>query len=900
MKLQFDSNQAYQLRAIASIVDIFKGQPLQTKDFEIQMKAPEDQLQMGQNFVIGNKLLLAEETLLKNLQAVQTKNELEKSEKLDGLNFSVEMETGTGKTYVYLRTIHELYQNYGFKKFVIVVPSIAIKEGVLKNLQITADHFSKIYESLQMDFSVYDSKQSNGRKRSIVRNFARNNSLQILVINIDSFAKDSNIINQISEDGIKPVELLQATNPVVIVDEPQNMETEIRKTAIENLNPLCTLRYSATHKYHYNLCYKLDPVQAYDLGLVKKIEVDSVLAESGQNEAFIELVSLKPTSKTITIQLKIHVNDPKKGVVEKVVSIKKSPNGTSESDLYKLSNEREVYKTGYTISGYDVSSGSVSFTNGKTLYIGESQGEIKEDLMRFQIEQTVKNHFEKERKLKDKGIKVLTLFFIDKVANYREYISPSPQSSPIKGEEAFKKGKFAVWFEEIFEALQKAPHFADLIPHTAEKVHNGYFSADNKGILKDTKGNTKADDDTYSLIMKEKERLLSLDEPLRFIFSHSALREGWDNPNVFQICTLNESRSDAKKRQEIGRGLRLPVDQNGQRVFDRNLNILTVTANESYEDFAKSLQTEIENECGVNFGGRIKNKRERQKVTLRKGYKLDPNFKDLWERIKHQTRYRVDYKTENLIEKVASELKNISVPKPKIRNIKGGLDITKEGVEAQFLGGREVEIQRAVHQMPDILGYIQSRTHLTKDTILKILIEAGKSGEIFQNPQGMMDLAAQTINRTLNEMMVDGIKYERIAGRTYQMELFENEELEGYLENMVKVQSEDKTLYDYTLVDSDIESQFAKDLETDERVQFYLKLPAWFKIKTPIGSYNPDWAIVFEQDKRVYFVAETKGSLDTHDLRKPEKMKIRCGTKHFEQMEEVRFKQVIKVADIMV
>jgi restriction endonuclease len=573
MKLQFDSNQAYQQDATRSIVDIFKGQPLQTKDFEIQMKASEDQLQMGQNFVIGNKLLLAEETLLKNLQDIQKKykndnpnTEFEILQKLDGLNFSVEMETGTGKTYVYLRTVHELHKNYGFKKFVIVVPSIAIKEGVLKNLQITADHFSQLYESPQMDFSVYDSKQSNGRKRSIVRNFARNNSLQILVINIDSFAKDSNIINQISEDGIKPIELLQATNPVVIVDEPQNMETEIRKTAIGNLNPLCTLRYSATHKYHYNLCYKLDPVQAYDLGLVKKIEVDSVLAESGQNEAFIELVSLKPTSKTITIQLKIHVNDPKKGVVEKVVS----------------------------------------------------------------------------------------------------------------------------------------------------------------------------------------------------------------------------------------------------------------------------------------------------------------------------------------------ELKNLSVPKPKIRNIKGGLDITREGIEAQFLGGREVEIQRAVHQMPDILGYIQSRTHLTKDTILKILIKAGKSGEIFQNPQGMMDLAAQTINRTLNEMMVDGIKYERIAGRNYQMELFENEELEGYLENMVKVQSENKTLYDYTLVDSDIESQFAKDLETDERVQFYLKLPAWFKIKTPIGSYNPDWAIVFEQDKRVYFVAETKGSLDTHDLRTPEKMKIRCGTKHFEQMDEVRFKQVTKVADIMV
>lgn len=889
MKLKFDSNQQYQLDAISSIVDIFEGQPLQTKDFEIQMKAPEDQLQMGQNFVIGNRLVLAEETLLKNLQAIQEKNKLEISDKLEGLNFSVEMETGTGKTYVYLRTIHELHKNYGFKKFVIVVPSIAIKEGVLKNLQITADHFSQLYDNPQMDFGVYDSKQSNGRKRSIVRNFARNNSLQVLVINIDSFAGDGKVINQLSEDGIRPVELLQATNPVVIVDEPQNMETDIRKTAIANLNPLCTLRYSATHKYHYNLCYKLDPVQAYDLGLVKKIEVDSVLAESGQNEAFVELVSLKPTSKTITIQLKIHVNDPKKGVIKKIVSIKKSPNKTTESDLYKLSNEREVYRDGYTVSGYDVGAGSVRFTNGKTLYIGESQGAVKEELMKFQIEQTVKNHFEKERKLKDKGIKVLTLFFIDKVANYRNYEN---------GEILY--GKFAKWFEDIYTNLQKDPHFADLISHPVEKVHNGYFSQDNKGVLKDTKGNTKADDDTYNLIMKDKERLLSSDEPLRFIFSHSALREGWDNPNVFQICTLNESRSDLKKRQEIGRGLRLPVDQNGQRVFDRNLNILTVTANESYEDFAKSLQTEIENECGVDFGGRIKNKRERRKINLRKGYKLDPNFKELWERIKHKTQYRVSYQTEDLIEKVALQLNEVSISRPKIRNMKGGLDMSKGGIETHFLGGGEREIQFSISQIPDILGYIQSRTHLTKNTILKILLKANKIQEVFQNPQGMMDMTAQIINRILNEMMVDGIKYERIGGKTYQMELFENEELEGYLENMVEVKNEDKTLYDYTLVDSDIESQFAKDLETDERVKFYLKLPAWFKIKTPIGSYNPDWAIVFERDKRVYFVAETKGSLDDYDLRTPEKMKIRCGSKHFEKMDEVQFKQVKKVQDIMV
>lgn len=899
MKLQFDARQQYQLDAISSIVDVFSGQPLESKDFEVKMSAPKDQLQMGQNFVIGNRLLLSDETLLENLQTVQKRNELEMSDELDGLNFSVEMETGTGKTYVYLRTIHELHKNYGFKKFVIVVPSIAIKEGVLKNLEITADHFSQIYDNPQMDFSVYDSKQSNGRKRSIVRNFARNNSLQVLVINIDSFAKEDNIINQ-GGDGIAPIKLLQGSNPVVIVDEPQNMETPIRKQAIKNLNPLCTLRYSATHKNPYNLCYKLDPVQAYDLGLVKKIEVDSVLVDGGQNEAFIEVVSVTPTSKTITIKLKIYVNDPKKGVVEKVVSIKKSPTKTTESDLYKLSNEREVYKDGYTVSGYDVGSQSVSFTNGKTLYVGESQGEIKEDLMKFQIEKTVQNHFDKERALKDKGIKVLTLFFIDKVANYREYENGGAT-----------QGKFAIWFEEAFNRLKNEPRYADLISHDAKAVHNGYFAKDKKtGSWKDSRdvkgqgGKSKADDDTYSLIMKDKERLLSLEEPLRFIFSHSALREGWDNPNVFQICTLNESRSDAKKRQEIGRGLRLPVDKDGKRVFDRNLNILTVTANESYEDFAKSLQSEIEKECGVSFGdGRIKDKRKRQKVNLKKGYQLDPNFKDLWERISHETRYQVTYDTNTLIEKAAQVIENQDITPPKIRNVRGGLGMTYDGIETSFLGGKEISIERKITQIPDILGYIQSRTHLTKDTILKIILQSGKMKDIFQNPQAFMDLVADGINRCLTEMMVSGIKYERIAGKHYQMERFEHEELQGYLGdtgNLIPVHNQEKTLYDHTLVDSAVEGRFAQDLETREDVKFYIKLPWWFTVKTPIGSYNPDWAIVFEDDKRVYFVAETKGSLDDDDLRTPEKMKIQCGKKHFAEFDDVEFKKVTKVSEIMI
>ena len=677
MKLQFDSNQQYQIDAINSAVNLFKGQPLNKGDFEVKIEKPNGQMILEGGFVVGNNLLIKEEEVINNLHSVQEQNELEKSEtetpklltedggflltksgdkialsdnkKLKhGLNFSVEMETGTGKTYVYLRTIHEMNQKYGFKKFIIVVPSIAIKEGVIKNLEITKEHFAMIYDKPEMDFYVYDPK-----KRGMLKNFATNNSLQILVINIDSFAKFNqekkgrNIIYQDSDWGI-PIRYIQATKPIVIVDEPQNMETDTRKEAIQNLNPLCTLRYSATHKYHYNLIYKLDPVKAYDLNLVKRIEVDSVLQDCNQNEPFVELESVKSQKNTIAIKLKIDVAS-NEGISRKSVIIKKSPRKSSEFDLFKLSGEREIYKD-YVVDAADVVAQSITFSNGKKLYVGESIGGLNDEIMKFQIRQTIKNHFEKEQRLKDKGVKVLSLFFIDRVANYREY----------EGDTAIK-GKIAKWFEEIFEEIKSQPRFEGLLPYSAQQVHNGYFSKDKKGLLKDTKGDSLADDDTYSLIMKDKEKLLSLGEPLRFIFSHSALHEGWDNPNVFQICTLNETKSEMKKRQEIGRGLRLPVGQDGQRIFDTNVNVLTVVANESYDDFAKKLQTEIEDECNVDFSGRIKNKRKRKKLKLRKEYHLDENFKALWGQIKQRTRYQVEYSTDELIEKAGKALSSVQI-----------------------------------------------------------------------------------------------------------------------------------------------------------------------------------------------------------------------------------------------
>ncbi len=894
MKLHFDPNQAYQLDAINAIVDVFRGQPLEKGDFAVEMKQPDGQMKIEGDLAIGNCLQLDQSTIVQNLNAIQERNGVEKTMVpvgfvqpfnapmkqtaiwKEGMNFSVEMETGTGKTYVYLRTIHELHRTYGFRKFVIVVPSVAIKEGVMKNLEITKEHFGLLFGNPEMDFYVYDSK-----KRGLLRQFATTNALQILVINIDSFAKeDTNIIYQKSDWGV-PIRYVQGVRPIVIVDEPQNMETDIRKKAIENLHPLCTLRYSATHKYHYNLVYKLDPVKAYDLGLVKKIEVDSVVTADNFNAAFAQLKAVTSKKMTVTAKLAIDVAADS-GVKRKDVTVRVG------ADLYTLSENRDVYRDGFIVEEIDVTGQFIRFSNGQQLSVGQTQGELTDDVQKFQLKKAIQNHLEKERKMAGMGIKVLTLFFIDRVSNYRSYEA-----------DTLKKGKFAVWFEELCREMLTRPQYKGLLQSDLTAVHNGYFSEDKKGNWKDTRGDTQADDDTYSLIMRDKEKLLSLDTPLRFIFSHSALREGWDNPNVFQICTLNESTSEMKKRQEIGRGLRLPVNQEGNRIFDENINVLTVVANESYDDFARKLQTEIEDDCGVDFTGRIKKKEDKRKVTLRKGYQLDANFKDLWERIKHKTRYKVQYSTDGLVESAGQTLSEITVTPPRIRSVRVQLGMSSEGIEAKLLSADEKLVQVEINAVPDILGGIQGKTKLSRDTIFRIIKRSGKLKEILKNPQQFMDSAATIITTTMKKLMVDGIKYEKLAGQEWAMRLFENEELEAYLSDLYTVQQPKKTLWDYLQVDSTVESTFAKDLESREDVQFFIKLPWWFKIETPIGGYNPDWAIVFENDKRVYFVAETKSSLNADDLRVQEELKIQCGARHFATMDDVKFQKVTKLSEII-
>ena len=972
MKLQFDAKQQYQIDAVDAAVELFDGQPLNKGDFEISFEATGQGLfasQVQTELGIGNRLTIDREILLKNLQRVQERNDVDVDAKLlpedfysqtipAPLNFSVEMETGTGKTYVYLRTIFELNKKFGFKKFIIVVPSVAIREGVLKNLEITSEHFRALYNNVECEHFVYDAKKVNR-----LRQFAVSNQIQILVINIDAFnKKDIAVIHKEADklSGRKPIEFVQATNPIVIIDEPQSVDsTEKAQEAIRSLNPLCTLRYSATHKNPYNLIHSLDPIRAFDLGLVKQIVVASVTGEGAQNDAYVKLVSVdRKNGIKAKVEIDVQTND---GPKRKAVTVK------SETDLFVASKERENYRDGYLIAEINGEPGNefITFNSGKTLAIGQELGGIRDDLWKAQIKNTVRRHLDKEIALKGRGIKVLSLFFIDRVSNYRSY---DEQGQPVKG-------KFAETFEAVFAELSALPKYKGLLPFPVEKLHNGYFAADKKGVLKDTNGSTQADDDIYTLIMKDKERLLSLDEPLRFIFSHSALREGWDSPNVFQICTLNETKSVTKKRQEIGRGLRLPVNQNGERVFDENINKLLVVANESYEDFARKLQTEYEEDCGVTFGkvpklafakltrmvgeeekslGRetsekifdalvakgmlntdgkilpafdpkapgfdlglppehadlraniievmqdyqlerhIKKDEDGKKLVFKKGIELDEGFKALWERISPQTTYSVEYQTDILVTNAVKAIKamekinpmRVHLSEAELTTARAGVltDVIRESMDTVVFRGA----------VPDVIAYLQAETELTRSTIVRILKESKRLLEFLVNPQKFMDAVAAILKQQLHKLMIDGIKYERIPGDGFSMRLFEEKEVVSYLNNRLDVK---KSVYDAVVYDSEVEREFAEKLDKREDVKLFVKLPDWFKIETPLGTYNPDWAILKHDDTVLYLVRETKGTKNFEKLRNSESEKIRCGRKHFETL-KVDFDVVTAAGEI--
>lgn len=975
MKLQFDANLGYQEQAVFSVVDLFKGQTPMQSNFTVSAYSGQVGMYDSENG-IGNKLDLDNDEILENLNEVQLRNGLAPSKTLKVLDFDVEMETGTGKTYVYLRTMLEMRKNYGFSKFIIVVPSIAIKEGVYKALQITQEHFKNLYDNVVYDFFLYDSS-----KLEQVRSFAVSDNVQIMVINIDAFRKSfddieaetkANIIHRSNDklNGMKPIELIRETKPFVIIDEPQSVDTTVNsKKAISQLNPLAIFRYSATHVEKHHPVYKLDAVDSYELELVKQIEVAAFASKDYHNNTYIKLVSVDNSKSPITAKFEIDINE--KGTVKRKVT----PPLKAGTDLYEKSGGRDMYE-GYLISEIYCGEGNeyVSFS-GKSdiLRIGKAIGDIDDlAIKEQQIRKTIEEHLSKELTLNSRGIKVLSLFFIDRVANYRYY---DENGNP-------QKGIYAKLFEKHYNELIKHPKYNTLfkdidLDTAAVDVHNGYFSIDKKGVLKDTNGTTLADEDAYNLIMKDKERLLSFDTKLRFIFSHSALREGWDNPNVFQICTLNETNSEIKKRQEIGRGMRLCVNQDGERQHGFETNTLTVMANESYEDFASKLQREYEKDQGIRFGVmenhifanisvtgtdgntaylgqekseqlygffeskgyiddkgnvqnslraalknrllevpeeyrvvkpsiiavckkvsgnlNIKNNADKKPVKLNKQVFLSDDFKELWERIKYKTTYAVSFDSEVLIEKCCDELrKSLIISSAKLVYTKAKVGVTAGGVKAEEIDRTTVLTTNVKEALPDVISYLQNRTNLTRKTIVEILVKSKNLHLFAKNPQRYMEDVSQTITIVMRTMLVDGIKYTKLGdAEYYAQELFESEELFGYLErNMI---ASEKSVFEYVIYDSLNEESFAKSFENNPGVKLYAKLPGWFKIPTPLGTYNPDWAVVIEQEEhdKLYFVLETKSSILSDALRPHEKEQFECGSKHFEALgDSVEFKVI--------
>lgn len=986
MKIQFDSTLNYQQEAIEAIVDIFSGQEKCDSNFTVY--SPEflaKQQNIGYTDIgYGNRLILTEGQILENTQRIQLSNGLKPSTRAEidrkNLDFTVEMETGTGKTYVYLRSIVELYKKYGFSKHIIVVPSIPIKEGVYKSLQITKEHLRELYDNINYNFFVYDSSKLNE-----VRDFATNDRLEIMVINIDAFAKSfdnpddlkktANIIHRYNDSlGYKPLDLIKNTNPVVFIDEPQTtISTETRKKAIQSLNPLAIVKYSATHRKDekINMMYKLDAVDAYEKKLVKQIEVGSVQTEGINNNAYIRLVEVK-VSKGFPVA-KLELDIFKNGSISrKTVLVKQN------EDLEQITDRAEyegyIIKDIYAIAGNEY----IDFTSkDDVIKLGEAIGNVDDKQIKTAlIRKTIEEHLNKELVLNPQGIKVLSLFFIDSVNKYRQYDEDGNVAN----------GEYAEIFEKEYLKLIAKPKYASLfgeikdVEVEANQVHNGYFSIDKKAkksnskdkyeYFKDTKGNTNADEDTYNLIMRDKEMLLSFDSKLRFIFSHSALKEGWDNPNVFQICTLKDAGgSEIRRRQEIGRGLRLCVNQSGQRVYGHEVNTLTVMATETYAEFVDNFQKEIEKETGIKFGilekhsfgnivveindedtvylgqekseelfkhlisqgyidvkgkvqdklkidlndetvvipeefkeqehvlnqiintlketaGRleIKNQADKKLVTVNKRILDSPEFRELWEKVKFKTTFSVNFDSESLVKECINAINDrLKITRGKLIYTKASISINAGGVDATISPNSETtSIKDEVERLPDIVSYLQNETQLTRKSIVTILTGINKLDYFKINPQKFIEGCIDIINEQMNLHIIDGISYKKIGdAEYYEQELFENKELFGYMKSNLKESS--KSPYNYVVYDSNVESNLAKQFENSENISVYAKLPDWFKIDTPLGTYNPDWAIMWkdQEEEKLFFVVESKGSTGLFDLRPKEQAKIKCGKRHF-------------------
>lgn len=944
MKLKF-KKQDFQTKAVEAVVDLFKGQYCKASTFSMLG------LYNAETVGYGNTLTIDNKRIKENLNKVQMRNMLPLT-KLEQLRFNIEMETGTGKTFVYTKTIYELNKQYGFTKFIVLVPSIAIREGVYKSMQTTSDYFANEYDGTRISPFIY-----NSSRLYEVRDFAQSSNLEIMIINIDAFKKSENLFNQENDKMSKSArDFIKECNPILVIDEPQSIDnTEKSRAAIESLNPLFEIRYSATHREKINTIYRLTPVDAYQMGIVKQICVSNNEVVDDFNKPYINLVSANNKNGFVA-KLELDVRDKKSGIVSRKYVIVK-PN----TDLQEITG-REIYK-GYIVSGIDCepSFEMVEFSNTECVSIGQPLGAVNEALFkREQIRRTIEAHLDKEIRYLSKGIKVLSLFFIDEVKKYRDYDAED------------HKGIYARMFEEIYAQLIERPRYKALkefYKQFASEVHNGYFAQDKKGKIKDTRGDTNDDLSAYETIMKEKEWLLSFACPLRFIFSHSALKEGWDNPNVFQICTLIENRTVFTCRQKIGRGLRLCVNQDGERVEDKETNILHIIAQENFSEFAEKLQKEIEDETGVKFGildigmfvgipaldqngeelemthedseslldffrtkryidskgnmqtnlkydiqndtvelpKRFETARERilnqikqanKKVDVRSEKKQvvvkrkdelfqDDRFLALWNRIKQKTIYRINMDIEELNRKSIKEISEMpAIRKAQIQKSTASINIQKSGVTYKEQGIRFEEFDQSV-LIPDVLRILSENTKMPRANIAKIIMESGRLADFLNNPQKYIEEVTKIINFNKSNLSIDGIKYTKVEGQEYSWtEVFNMEdtrEVIAFLDsNAVAVAN---SLYDYIIYDSTtVEKPFAEALDADPDVKMFFKIPDKFKINTPVGSYNPDWAVYVETEteKKLYFVIETKGSTDRAQLRNTEDIKIYCGQKHFE------------------
>lgn len=995
MKLQF-KHQKFQADAAKAVVDVFAGQPYLTPSYMIDNAAAhEPSVTLYEDDFIGysNQKIVPELTdrlILKNINGIQRANQIKPSARLEGkFNLTIEMETGVGKTYTYIKTMYELNKHYGWSKFIVVVPSIAIREGVYKSFQVTQEHFTEEYGE-KIHFFIYNSAQL-----SEIDHFAADSSINVMIINAQAFNARSKAARRIYMEldefrSRRPIDIIAKTNPILIIDEPQSVEGKQTKENLKQFNPLLTLRYSATHKPDsiYNMVYRLDAVEAYNKKLVKKIAVKGI-SEYGSTAAnsyvYLESINLSKAAPTATIQFEM------KGAagLRKVTRV-----ATEGYNLYEKSGQLEEYRQGFVVTKIDGRDNSLEFINGVKLYVGDISGNVSENqIRRIQIRETILSHIQKERELFYKGIKVLSLFFIDEVAKYREYdVAGKPMN-----------GIYAAMFEEEYKNIINniQPQLGDddylkyLEQISAAETHAGYFSIDKKGKmidseLKNKKEKTADDVDAYDLIMKNKELLLERNpqkSPVRFIFSHSALREGWDNPNVFQICTLKQASSEVRKRQEVGRGLRLCVNQAGERM-DANIlgsdvhrvNVLTIIASESYDSFAKGLQNEIaatvadrpravtpelfigkvikDNEGNEQVidedTGRaihydlIANRYIDKKGILTDKYYKDkknselkvaeevassaadvvkiidtiydsrsmqiedarsnnieleidknklamPEFKALWSRINAKSVYVVNFVTAELVEKAANALnEKLQVSKIYFKIETGAMNKIKS--KEELVGGtafvkqgstiQEYNAVAANNIKYDLVGKLVAETGLTRKAVIQILqkIRADTFNQFKLNPEEFIVKAAAIINDEKAAAVIEHITY-NATNNKYSTDIFTDTAIKGRLNvNAMKVK---KHLYDHIVYDSANERKFASELDISSNVAVYVKLPDKFYISTPVGRYNPDWAIAFYEGtvKHIYFVAETKGSLDTlnfNHITPTEQAKINCARKHFQ------------------